>query len=49
MIGWIGSLLITASALAGLPLFIVILAAAMLGFYLADVPLTVIAIELYIA
>lgn len=47
MIGWIGSLLITASALAGLPLFIVILAAAMLGFYLADVPLTVIAIELY--
>ena len=47
MIGWIGSLLITALALAGLPLFIVILAAAMLGFYLADVPLTVIAIELY--
>ena len=47
MIGWIGSLLITVSALAGLPLFIVILAAAMLGFYLADVPLTVIAIELY--
>ena len=47
MIGWIGSLLISASALAGLPLFIVILAAAMLGFYLADVPLTVIAIELY--
>ena len=47
MIGWIGSLLITASALVGLPLFIVILAAAMLGFYLADVPLTVIAIELY--
>ena len=47
MIGWIGSLLITASALAGLPLFIVILAAAMLGFYLADVPLTAIAIELY--
>ena len=47
MIGWIGSLLITASALAGLPLFIVILAAAMLGFHLADVPLTVIAIELY--
>ena len=47
MIGWIGSLLITASALAGLPLFIVILAAAMLGFYLADVPLTVIAIEIY--
>jgi len=47
MIGWVGSLLITASALAGLPLFIVILAAAMLGFYLADVPLTVIAIELY--
>ena len=47
MIGWLGTFLITASALAGLPLFIVILAAAMLGFYLADVPLTVIAIELY--
>ena len=47
MIGWLGSFLITASALAGLPLFIVILAAAMLGFYSADVPLTVIAIELY--
>ena len=47
MIGWIGSFLITASALVGSPLFIVILAAAMLGFYLADVPLTVIAIELY--
>ena len=47
MIGWLGTFLITALALAGLPLFIVILAAAMFGFFLADVPLTVIAIELY--
>ena len=47
MIGWLGTFLIAASALAGLPLFIVILAAAMFGFFLADVPLTVIAIELY--
>ena len=47
MIGWLGTFLIIVSALAGLPLFIVILAAAMFGFFLADVPLTVIAIELY--
>lgn len=34
-------------ALFGTPLFIVILAAAMLGFYYTDIPLTVIAIEIY--
>ena len=34
-------------ALLGAPLFVVILAAAMLGFYSADIPLTVITIELY--
>ncbi|MDP6316744.1 MAG: TRAP transporter large permease subunit [Pseudomonadales bacterium] len=34
-------------ALLGAPLFVVILAAAMLGFYSADIPLMVITIELY--
>jgi len=39
--------LIILAALLGAPLFIVILAAAMLGFYSADIPLEVISIELY--
>ncbi len=43
----IGSIVIGVFALLGTPLFIVILAAAMLGFYLADIPLMVIAIEIY--
>lgn len=34
-------------AMLGAPLFVVILGAAMLGFYVADIPLTVITIELY--
>ncbi len=34
-------------ALLGTPLFVVILSAAMIGFYFADIPLTVIAIEIY--
>jgi len=34
-------------ALLGAPLFVVILAAAMLGFYHLDIPLTVITIEIY--
>ncbi|MDA0788446.1 MAG: TRAP transporter large permease subunit [Proteobacteria bacterium] len=34
-------------ALLGAPLFVVILTAAMVGFYSADIPLTVITIELY--
>ena len=34
-------------ALIGAPLFVVILAAAMTGFYFADIPLTVITIEVY--
>ena len=42
-----GSIVIGFFALLGTPLFIVILAAAMLGFYLADIPLMVIAIEIY--
>ena len=45
--GLIGSVGIGFFALLGTPLFIVILAAAMLGFYLADIPLMVIAIEIY--
>ena len=45
--GTIGSAIIGVIALLGAPLFIVILAAAMLGFYLAEIPLTVIAIEIY--
>ena len=45
--GSIGSLVVGFFALLGTPLFIVILAAAMLGFYLADIPLMVIAIEIY--
>ena len=44
--GLIGSIVIGFFALLGTPLFIVILAAAMLGFYLADIPLMVIAIEI---
>ena len=34
-------------ALAGTPVFIAILAAAMLGFYLADIPLEAITVEIY--
>ncbi|OUV12118.1 MAG: C4-dicarboxylate ABC transporter [Alphaproteobacteria bacterium TMED87] len=34
-------------ALAGAPLFAVILAAAMIGFYFAEIPLTVITVEVY--
>ncbi|MGB1686137.1 MAG: TRAP transporter large permease subunit, partial [Pseudomonadales bacterium] len=45
--GALGSAVIAVIALLGAPLFIVILAAAMLGFYLAEIPLTVIAIEIY--
>ena len=45
--GLIGSIVIGFFALLGTQLFIVILAAAMLGFYLADIPLMVIAIEIY--
>ncbi len=41
------SLLLTVIAFLGAPLFIVILAAAMLGFYVSDIPLTVITIEVY--
>jgi tripartite ATP-independent transporter DctM subunit len=40
-------LLIILAALAGAPIFAVIAAAAMLGFYAGDTPLTVIAVEIY--
>jgi tripartite ATP-independent transporter DctM subunit len=43
----LGSLILGLLALVGLPLFVVILAAALLGFYVAEVPVTVIAIEMY--
>jgi len=43
----LGSFLLALLALLGLPLFAVILAAALLGFYASDVPLTVVAIEMY--
>ncbi len=39
--------LIILLAMAGAPLFVVILAAAMTGFYTAEIPLTVITIEIY--
>lgn len=44
---WLASALILLLALLGAPLFIVILAGAMTGFYHAEIPLTVIAIEIY--
>lgn len=45
--GPLGSLLISVLALIGMPLFVVILAAAMLGFWVSEIPLTVIPIEVY--
>jgi len=41
------SILILLTALFGAPLFVAIVSAAMLGFYHAEIPLTVIPIELY--
>lgn len=40
-------LAVIAGAVAGMPIFIAILAAAMLGFYFDDIPLQVISIEIY--
>ncbi len=45
--GSLGSLLIGVLAFIGMPLFVVILAAAMLGFWVSEIPLTVIPIEVY--
>ena len=39
--------LVFAFALAGAPLFVAILAAAMLGFYITDIPLEILGVELY--
>lgn len=47
MVASLSSALLIFFALCGAPLFVVILAAAMLGFYLTDVPLMVIAVEMY--
>lgn len=44
---WLGILAIFLLALASAPLFVVILAAAMLGFWVTDISLEVIAIELH--
>jgi C4-dicarboxylate transporter DctM subunit len=45
--GSLGAAVLSLLALAGTPLAIVILAAAILGFWVSDVPMTVIAIEMY--
>ena len=44
---WLGVIALLAMAVAGAPLFAVLLGAAMLGFYSADIDLAIIAIELY--
>ena len=43
----ISSICVLILAVAGAPLFVVILAAAMIGFYFTEIPLTVITIEVY--
>ena len=45
--GSVGATLVAILALVGAPLAVVILAAAMLGFWVSDIPLTVVAIEMY--
>ena len=45
--GALGSAAVALLALIGSPLFVVILATAMLGFLVSDIPLTVIPIEIY--
>jgi len=44
---WLGLAVIFLAALAGAPLFSVLMAGAMLGFLAADIPLSVVAIEVY--
>ena len=44
---WLGVFVILAMAALGAPLFAVLMGAAMLGFYSADIDLAIIAIELY--
>ena len=45
--GYLFSAVLGLFAVLGAPLFVIILAAAMLGFYSAGIPLTVITIEIY--
>jgi C4-dicarboxylate transporter DctM subunit len=47
MLTSLGVLAILLLAISGAPIFVVILAAAMMGFYVTDIPLEVIAIEIY--
>lgn len=44
---WAGILILILAAMAGAPLFAVLLGAAMLGFYSVDIELSIVAIELY--
>ena len=44
---WLGVVIILIMAAIGVPLFSVLLAASMLGFYSADIELAIVAIELY--
>ena len=44
---WLGVFIILIMAAIGAPLFSVLLAASMLGFYSADIELAIVAIELY--
>ena len=44
---WLGVCLLVLAALSGAPLFAVLLAGAMLGFLAADIPLAIVAIEVY--
>lgn len=44
---WVAVAVIVLAALVGAPLFTVLLSAAMLGFYTADIDLTIVAIEVY--
>ena len=44
---WLGICLVVLAALAGAPLFAVLLAGAMLGFLAGDIPLAIVAVEVY--
>ena len=44
---WLGVILIVVMAMLGAPLFAILMAAAMLGYFSADIDLAIIAIELY--
>ena len=44
---WLGTIVVVLAALAGAPLFAVLLAGAMVGFIAADIDLAIVAIEVY--